>query len=177
MYMALHPEVQKKCQYEINENIGTRPPTMDDSKYLPYVNATLMGIQRLSVVAPVDLQHVLTKNTSFNGYSFKKGTIFTSNISKFLMDPEVFSLPESFQPERFIDENGKMRKFEQFSPFGIGKRICMGESLAKNELFLFFVRILQRISFEETLDKPDMKNATYGITRIPVPFDVKVTLN
>ena len=90
------------------------------------------------------------------------------------MDPEVFSLPESFHPERFIDENGKMRKFEQFSPFGIGKRICMGESLAKNELFLFFVRMLQRISFQETKNKLDPENAIMGVTRFPKPFEVKV---
>ena len=66
------------------------------------------------------------------------------------MDPNVFENPEIFHPERFLDENGKVKKPEQFVPFGIGKRICMGESLSKNELFLFFSRMIQRITFQES---------------------------
>ena len=50
----------------------------------------------------------------------------------------------------------------------------MGESLAKNELFLFFVRMLQKVSFEQTVNKPDVNNKTYGITTLPKPFEVKV---
>ena len=68
------------------------------------------------------------------------------------MDPEVFPSPKCFNPERFMEGNGKHKKFEQFVPFGIGKRICMGESLAKNELFIFFVRMLQRMSFQQKLE-------------------------
>ena len=64
-----------------------------------------------------------------------------------------------------------------FLRFGIGKRICMGESLAKNELFLFFVRLLQRLTFEETDKKPSVDNVFHGITRIPKPFSVKLVSN
>ena len=65
----------------------------------------------------------------------------------------------------------------KFLRFGIGKRICMGESLAKNELFLFFVRLLQRLTFEETDKKPSVDNVFHGITRIPKPFSVKLVSN
>ena len=177
MFMTLYPDVQKKCQKEISDQIGTRPPTMDDSPSLPYVMATLMEIQRLSIVAPGSLAHVLKKDTIFKGYMFKKGTAFIANLTKFLMDPKVFPTPEIFDPERFRDDNGKIRRIEQFVPFGIGKRICMGESLAKNELFLFFVRMLQRISFHETSNRPNINNYVQGITRIPKSFEVKVTMN
>ena len=50
--MALHPDVQAKCQEEIREEIGSRPPNMDDLSKLTYVLATLNEIQRLSIVAP-----------------------------------------------------------------------------------------------------------------------------
>ena len=90
------------------------------------------------------------------------------------MDSDVFPSPKEFNPERFLDDNGKLKRYEQFAPFGVGKRICMGESLAKNEIFLFFVRMLQRVTFETTGCKPDPEDVIMGVTRSPKPFEVKV---
>ena len=59
------------------------------------------------------------------------------------MDPEVFPNPKHFNPGRFLAEDGKLKRVEEFAPFSVGRRICMGETLAKNSLFLFFVRVLQ----------------------------------
>ena len=53
----------------------------------------------------------------------------------------------------------------------------MGESLAKNELFLFFVRLLQRLTFQEMDKKPNVDDVFHGITRIPKPFSVKLFSN
>ena len=174
LFMTIYPKVQEKCQTEIQEFIGSNAPVINDVHKLPYVMATLMEVQRMAMVAPGSLPHILTRNTVVDGYSFQKGTIFVANLSKFLMDPEVFAEPKSFNPERFIDENGKLKKIEQFVPFGLGKRICMGESLAKNEMFLFFVRMLQRISFEVTNKLPSPNDVIYGLTRMPKPYEVKV---
>ena len=59
--MALHLDVQQKCQAEIDEKIGSRPPTIEDVPNLPYVMASLMETQRLSIMAPASLPHYLTK--------------------------------------------------------------------------------------------------------------------
>ena len=81
-----------------------------------------------------------------------------------------------FKPDRFLDKNGNIAKIENFVPFGIGKRICMGESLAKNELFIFFVRILQRMNIGIVEGKvPNSQNYISGITRIPSPYVVFVS--
>ena len=172
--MILNTDVQLRVQDEISSNIGTRSPTMDDVHSLPYVMATIMEIQRLGVIAPGSIMHILLKDHQFNGYHFEKGTSFVSNLTKFLLDPMIFDSPHTFNPDRFLDENMKIRKYEQFVPFGIGKRICMGDSLAKNEMFLFFVRLMQRVSFEPTSNIPSIHDVTPGITRTPHPFEVKV---
>ena len=175
LFMALHSKVQDTCQAEIYEQIGSRPPSMDDAQNLPYVMATLMEIQRMAMVAPGSLPHILMNDTLINNYTFKKGTIFLANLSKYLMDPIIFPLPKYFNPNRFLDDNGKIKKFEYFTPFSIGKRICMGESLAKNELFLFFVRILQRVSFQQNYRlSPD--DVFIGLTRVPKPYKVKILM-
>merc|ERR1719369_774097 len=106
--MALHPNIQKKCQAEIDDKIGSRLPTIEDVPNLPYVMANLMETQRLSIMAPASLPHYLTKDTEINGYNFEKGTLFIANLSRILMDPEVFPSPKEFKPERFIDENGNL---------------------------------------------------------------------
>ena len=144
---------------------------------LTYIMATLMEIQRFARVAPVSLPHYLLQDTQVGKYKFKKGTAFFSNLSKFLNDPQEFPEPGKFKPERFIDEGGKIRKSDHLVPFGIGKRVCMGESLAKNELFIFFVRLIQRLNIGAVNGKrPDPEQYIAGVTRIPKPYFVTISI-
>ena len=41
-----------------------------------------------------------------------------------------------------------------FLPFGVGKRVCLGESLARQELNLFFTILLQNLTFSTTRCAP-----------------------
>ena len=60
-------------------------------------------------------------------------------------------------------------------PFGIGKRYCMGEILARNEIFLFTVNLLQKVRFlppKKNLP-PDPSDYNASLTRIPDDFYVR----
>ena len=72
--------------------------------------------------------------------------------------------------------NNSFQKNKRVVPFGIGKRVCLGESLANSELFIFFVMLLQRLRFEKPIEKPspDPKNCSAGMTNVPCPFFVNV---
>ena len=59
MLMALHPEVQTKCQTEIDQHLGEKLPTIDEISKLNYIMATLMEIQRFSAVGQSSLPHRL----------------------------------------------------------------------------------------------------------------------
>lgn len=63
-----------------------------------------------------------------------------------MTDTTIWEDPHLFRPERFI-HNGKIIIPEQYLPFGVGKRRCMGEMLAKSDLFLFISTLLQNFSF------------------------------
>lgn len=60
-------------------------------------------------------------------------------------DPDVFDDPESFKPERFIDSYGSYlsTRHPRLIPFGMGRRVCLGEKLALADLFLIIANLLQ----------------------------------
>ena len=75
-----------------------------------------------------------------------------------------------------MDSSGTFFKPEHFVPLGHGRRVCMGEPLAKAELFIFFVTLVQKIKFDVVEGKePDPKKYNVGITKVPDDFDVKVS--
>jgi cytochrome P450 len=76
---------------------------------------------------------------------------------------------------RFLDPFGKFFRPEHFVPLGHGRRVCMGEPLARAELFIFFVSLVQRIRLETVPGKiPDPEQYSAGLTRCPHDFVVGV---
>lgn len=92
------------------------------------------------------------------------------------MDPTLWKEPEKFNPSRFINSEGKVSKPEYFLPFGVGRRICLGETLARMELFLFFSSLLHtfHISVPKGETLPSLQGIT-GITISPNPYKVCLT--
>ena len=81
-------------------------PTKDDISRLIYCTATIQEVQRVSCVAPASLIHSTSKDVEVKGYKIPEETMMVANISKFMMDPDVFSKPDKLIPERFIDSDG-----------------------------------------------------------------------
>ncbi|KAK3739740.1 hypothetical protein RRG08_020170 [Elysia crispata] len=145
LYMLHYPEVQAKIFGEITDVVGLeRPPDMYDRSKLNFTVATIMEIQRISS-APFNLPHQCSTDTVINGYTIPAGTSVISNINSILTTTDTWKDPEKFSPERFLDAQGILKQPEQFIPFGIGRRACPGESLAKMELFLFLSSLVQRL--------------------------------
>ncbi|KAF7637785.1 hypothetical protein Mgra_00002759 [Meloidogyne graminicola] len=148
-FLINYPNIQLKVQKELDLIIGDfdRIITTSDKQTLPYLNALINEIQRVANLIPLNVFHKLTKDVVINGYSLLKGTVIVPQISAVLADGEIFKNPEEFNPERFLDENGKLKKVDELIPFSVGKRQCLGESLARMELFLFLGNLLNKYNF------------------------------
>ncbi|XP_072325328.1 cytochrome P450 2D20-like isoform X2 [Scyliorhinus torazame] len=173
LYMMLHPDVQSKVHEEIDSVVGKeRKPTLEDREEMPYTNAVIHETQRLGNIVPISLPHQTYRDTEIMGYTIPKGTTIIPNLSSAMFDENIWSTPHQFNPGHFLNSEGKFVKQEAFLPFSAGRRVCLGEQLAKTELFLFFTYMLQQFTFHvpENESRPSYMEAKYGTTLSPLPY-------
>ncbi|XP_030222035.1 cytochrome P450 2D9-like [Gadus morhua] len=107
----------------------------------------------------------------------KRGTIIVPNMASVLSEEGQWKFPHDFNPENFLDDRGEFVKPEAFVPFSIGPRVCLGEGLARMELFLVLVTLLRRFQFiwPKNAGEPDLR-PVFGLTISPQPFNLEVRL-
>ncbi|CAG7826328.1 unnamed protein product, partial [Allacma fusca] len=155
MYLILHLDVQKKFQKEIDDVIGqSRQPSLTDKPKMIYAEALTCEVLRKSSLAPFGVFHTATENTTFEGFDMPEGTLIVSNQYYVHHDPKIWGDPENFRPERFISPEGRIQKKEYLIPFSIGKRVCPGETLARDSIFLFLTNLFQRFEIRADASKP-----------------------
>jgi cytochrome P450 len=121
------------------------------------------------------VEHVPTTDATFKGYHIPKGTMIIPVLTEVHYDPKIFPNPDQFDPTRFINDEGMFVAHPAMVAFGVGKRECLGKSLAKQETFLFTSCLLHQFAFEaSSAGPPDLGAATIGITRVPHPFKMRV---
>ncbi|KAL1459634.1 hypothetical protein WDU94_011598 [Cyamophila willieti] len=174
----LHPEVQTKIQEEIDAVVGRNElPSLNHRKDFHYTEATIREIMRYKTLVPLSIPHRSTEDADFMGYHTEKGTVMITNLYKMHMDPDVWGDPENFRPERFLDEKGHLKKKDQTLPFGLGKRLCPGETFARQNMFMYVTGLLQNFTFSlpEGAKLPDDSDYIPGLNVHPRHMWLKVT--
>ncbi|XP_073668959.1 cytochrome P450 2F2-like isoform X5 [Paramisgurnus dabryanus] len=169
LYLMTHTYIQEQCQQEIDEVLGAREHvTYEDRNAMPYIQAVIHEAQRVGDIAPLSMFHTATTNTKLQGYSIPKGTIIIPYLSSALRDKSQWKFPNEFNPQNFLNENGEFVKPDAFMPFSVGSRACLGENLARMELFLILVTILRRfrLIWPEDAGVPDF-NLIYDQSLVP----------
>lgn len=176
MYLILYPNVQEKLHEELDRVLQrSRRPNLDDKNSLPYTMAIISETLRINSIAPVSVPHRCTTNTTFNSYFIPKDTVILFDLWCLGYSTEYWKEPEKFDPSRFIDDNGQCTKYKFFQPFGVGKRVCAGEAVARNTIFLFLATFFDKYSV--SLPKGDplpSTEALTGFTTAPKPFRVQI---
>ncbi|XP_027132226.1 cytochrome P450 17A2 isoform X1 [Larimichthys crocea] len=175
-YLLHHPEVQERVQKELDEQVGAeRPVCMSDRGRLPYLDCVINEGMRIRPVSPVLIPHTAMTDSSIGGHSVSCGTRVLVNMWSIHHDPRHWDKPDLFNPDRFLDDQGQRVTPSCFLPFGAGPRVCVGESLARLELFLFLSSLLQRISFRlpDGAPLPNLQGRL-GVVLQPLPYKVAV---
>uniref|UniRef100_A0A7E4VKP2 Unspecific monooxygenase n=1 Tax=Panagrellus redivivus TaxID=6233 RepID=A0A7E4VKP2_PANRE len=174
-YLINHPEIQEKLQTELSAILSPdQLVTSDHRSRTPYVNAVVAETQRMANILPTNVTHKTTKATVIHGYKIPAGQPIVSHISSMLYDERYFPEPHTFKPERFIDENGAFKSHPALLPFGIGKRACLGEALAKMELFLIVANLFNRYKFVQNPENPASLKRVMSGTINALPYKCRI---
>ncbi|XP_060063661.1 cytochrome P450 2J6-like [Ylistrum balloti] len=168
--------VQKKLRDEITEVIGSsRLPSMTDKPKMVYTDAFIHETLRMGNLVPLSLLHGVKHDTDFKGYKIRKDDLVVPNLDSALFDETLFTDPHTFNPERFIGEDGQLNGKERtVLAFSLGRRVCFGESLARMELFLFLTSLIQRFKLLPADDEnlPTLEPIS-GVVNYPQDFKIK----
>uniref|UniRef100_A0A8C4U079 Cytochrome P450 n=1 Tax=Falco tinnunculus TaxID=100819 RepID=A0A8C4U079_FALTI len=173
LLMMKYPEIQRKIQEEMNHVIEPGElPKLEDRKKMPYTDAVIHEIQRFANIVPMGVSRSTPRDVNFQGYVIPKGTEIIPLLTSALNDELHWKTPDQFNPSHFLDASGNFIRREAFIPFSIGRRACLGEGLARMELFLFFAGLLRKFVFQPPpgVDKSDLDlTADVGFTLNPMP--------
>ncbi len=95
---------------------------------------------------PTAIPHVAVRDVELGGYFIPKGALVLFNIASVHTDPEYWQRPLEFDPERWIDTDGTLKKHDAFMPFGIGEYSPDGPT------FSIFSKMNKRV-FEHSLER------------------------
>ncbi|KAJ0026529.1 hypothetical protein NQD34_017529 [Periophthalmus magnuspinnatus] len=172
LLMVKYPHIQDQVREEIFRVIGAREVQTEDRKDLPFTDSVIHETQRIANVVPLSLPHQTSQDITFQNYFIKKGTTVWPLLTSVLYDESEWEKPHSFYPAHFLHKDGTFRKRDAFMPFSAGRRICLGEGLARMELFIFFVTLMQRFRFTAppgvNVDELELMSCV-GFTLNPVP--------
>ncbi|GER41956.1 cytochrome P450 superfamily protein [Striga asiatica] len=168
-----HPKILAQAQQELDSVVGKdRLVSESDLSRLTYLQAVVKENFRLHPSTPLSLPRIAQDSCVVNGYLIPKGSTLLVNVWAIARDPDVWPDPLDFRPERFlpggegagVDVRGN--DFEVI-PFGSGRRICAGVSLAMRMVQLLIASLVHGFDFElaggQSAHTLNMEEA-YGLT-------------
>ncbi len=172
-----YPDFQKKAQKELDEVVGTNTlPSFEPRPRLPYIDAVVKETLRWRPVSAGGIPHAVTQDDEYIGHHIPNGATVIGNHWAISLDENVYPDPYAFKPERWIENPGL-----PLVAFGFGRRICTGQHVAKNSLYINIARMLWAFDISHAIDEGgervevDDMAMTQGFNSRPQPFEARFT--
>lgn len=162
-----NPHIQAKLHREILSVVGDRKVDENDVEQMPYLNAFVKELLRKHPPTPFSLTHAAVEPAKLGGYDIPSNAFLEFYMLPLSEDPKRWSNPAQFDPDRFLDGRDEADitgiKGLKMLPFGAGRRICPGLSMAMIHVNLMVARMVQefewilhpsqqKISFDEKVE-------------------------
>eukprot|EP01062_Namystynia_karyoxenos_P061005 TRINITY_DN5285_c0_g1_i1.p1 TRINITY_DN5285_c0_g1~~TRINITY_DN5285_c0_g1_i1.p1 ORF type:complete len:476 (+),score=206.31 TRINITY_DN5285_c0_g1_i1:88-1428(+) len=178
--LAKFPEVQEKVREELRGKGWGAEPTMEQGRELPYMDAFIAESQRTCPTTPFNLRYSPQEDVTIAGTPLEKGTMAMAAYFILFQNKAVFgedaAQPGSFNPERFLTPDGRahVERNNVLTPFGGGRRMCLGFLLGQIELRAILCSILlrARVSLPEDVPLPVETVLEAGVLQPKKKFNV-----
>lgn len=160
--LGLHADAQQRVLDEVRSILGTRTPTIEDTRALEY--ATMVKEAMRLYPAAYAIPRLAVKDDEINGYRIPAGSVAVSSPWVTHRHPKYWDEPEEFDPDRFTAEREKARPRYAYFPFGGGPRACIGQYFSMLEAVIVTAMLVRDYQF--TAAKQQIKLFT-GITLRP----------
>ncbi|KAF4616649.1 hypothetical protein D9613_008323 [Agrocybe pediades] len=178
------PEILKKAQMQLDSVLKPgHLPDFDDEASLPYITAIAKEALRWRDVVPTAVPHLSMEEDEYKGYRIPKGSIIIPNGWAMLHNADVYPDPFTFNPERFLNEDGTLNKSVRdpgHACWGFGRRICPGRYMAFSEIWIAIASLLAVYDIKKAVDEhgrviePTHEYVT-GLVYAPKPYRCSIT--
>lgn len=145
--LAKNPEAEAKFHEEIDAMDHFTDDPFNQSRALTYTTQIIKETMRLYPPAWI-IYREADEPVTLQGEAYDEGSIFMMATYAIHRDPDVFTDPEAFRPERFEPEAEKKIPPFAYVPFGGGSRSCIGYRFAMMEAAILMAVIGRSVRFE-----------------------------
>ncbi|XP_054785588.1 cytochrome P450 89A2-like [Prosopis cineraria] len=181
--LVKYPHIQQRVVDEIRDVMGEREDKEvkeEDLQRLPYLKAVILEGLRRHPPAHFVLPHAVSEDVVLNDYLVPKNGMINFMVAEMGWDPKVWENPMEFTPERFLnyEKNGGEAfditgsKEIRMMPFGAGRRICPGYSLAMLHLEYFVANLIWNFEWKASNGEVDLSEKQEFTTVMKYPFQV-----
>lgn len=168
--LVTHPEMQAK----VYEEVKAKPELNEsDLQVMPYLKAVVLEGLRLHPPAHFLLPHGVQsdRGAEIGGYRIPNGAEVNFLVAEFGRDEAVWAAAREFRPERFLDGGDGCgvditgSREIRMMPFGAGRRMCPGYTLALLHLEFFVGSLVRELEWlpaaeGEAVDMTEMLDFT-----------------
>ncbi|XP_041422280.1 1,25-dihydroxyvitamin D(3) 24-hydroxylase, mitochondrial [Xenopus laevis] len=161
LHLSRNKDVQQHLLQEIQSKCpSNQAPTASMLQSMPYLKSCIKESMRLTPTVPFT-SRTLEEDTNFGGYLIPQGTIAMINFHAMTWNDEFFPDAREYKPERWMKDKHSINPFAH-TPFGIGKRMCIGRRLAELQLQLALCWLVQNFQIDSS-DKEPVKAIVSGL--------------